>query len=143
MNKTIAVVLFLLLLGAAAWWILKDRPKAESPYADTLLRSLDRAKSEQVRGDFRTVHQALTSYMSSAGEYPATSDAAELGRLLGPYIVRYDPTDPWGTAYRYEGSGGSYTFTSAGADRRFGTPDDAAMRDGSMSGLPEGGLGRF
>ena len=37
MKQIVALVVLLLMLGAVAWWILKDRPEADSPYADAML----------------------------------------------------------------------------------------------------------
>jgi hypothetical protein len=132
MKQIAVVVIILLLLGAGAWWILKDRPEAESEYGDALLRSMDRGKGEGVRGTFRTLHQALTGYMTAEGGYPQTSDLGELASLLRPYVARVDRNDPWGTPYRYESTGSSYTFHSAGQDTRFGTEDDIVSRDGHV-----------
>jgi hypothetical protein len=132
MKQFAVVVVFLLLLGAGAYWILKDRPEAESEYGDALLRSMDRGKAERVRGNLRTMHQALTGYMTAEGTYPQTSDVGELGRMLRPYVARVDTNDPWGTPYRYESTGSSYTIHSAGQDTSFGTADDIVSRDGHV-----------
>jgi general secretion pathway protein G len=44
----------------------------------------------------------------------------------GPYLRRAIPLDPWGNAYEYESSGGSFTLYSYGADgQRGGEGDDA------------------
>lgn len=135
MKQVVGVIILLLLLGAAAYWVLKDRPEAESEYGDALLQSMDRGKAERVRGNLRTLHQALTGYMTAEGSYPTTSDIGQLGPMLRPYVARVDTKDPWGTPYRYESTGSSYTIHCAGQDRKFGTEDDIVSYDGAIQGV--------
>jgi hypothetical protein len=134
LNKIVAMVILILGLGALTWWVLKDRAEEKSETGEAMLRSMERGRVEQVRGDFRTIHLGLTSYMTANGEYPVVTEMRELSPLLSPYVARLDVTDPWGTPYRYDSGGQSYTLSSAGQDRKFGTEDDVVSRDGQWEG---------
>jgi hypothetical protein len=129
MKWIVGFFVLILVLGAVAWWVLKDRPEEDAPYADALLEGMDKAGIQRVQGDFRAIHQALTNYAASEGAYPEEN----LGRALGPYIARVPSKDPWGTSYRYTFEGDEdYTLESAGPDLTWGTADDIVSESGNI-----------
>lgn len=129
MNKAVALVLFILLLGAVAWWVLKGRPQAPAPYAERLLGAQKEAGIDRVEGDFRALNTALTSYAATEGSYPQ----GDLGHTLSSYMPRVPAHDPWGKGYRYTRlAENDYELRSAGPDGAFDTGDDIVMETGTI-----------
>ena len=129
MKQVVALILLVLVVGAVAWWVLEDRPEAESPYADRMLEGQKQAQVQKVVGDFRAMHFALENYQLQDGTYPE----GNLGAALGPYMAVVPSRDPWGTYFRYtRRSESRYELRSAGADRTFDTPDDVVYDTGSL-----------
>jgi hypothetical protein len=127
-NKIVAMVVLLLILGAIAWWVLKDRHEEEAPYAEAMLAGMDKAGMRRVENDFRNLHTALTRYSAEQGAYPE-----KLGGALSSYMPRVPRRDPWGTGYRYSLQGSDdYRLESAGPDGKFGTSDDLLSESGSL-----------
>lgn len=135
--KWLAVLLGLVVVVVSVWfWIKPEKP--ETPYADALVDALDRAKNEQVRGSFQTIHTGLAAYTTQEGAYPTVNDVQALAPLVSPhYIARIHPIDPWGRPYRYTSNGSSYELRCAGQDGTFGNGDDVVMQDGAIF-MPKG-----
>lgn len=113
------------------------------------------AKPNAAAGEIGHLANALNSFSTDAGRYPATSESLQVlierpqvvpaNRWRGPYLkdalgknlVGVMP-DPWGNPYRYELTpsrphGAPFEITSAGRDGTFGTKDDMANY---QKGLP-------
>ncbi|HEV8203563.1 MAG TPA: MG2 domain-containing protein, partial [Pyrinomonadaceae bacterium] len=86
--------------------------------------------AELIKRQFEPVKELLTRRYLSKTQYP--DNEASLNTLLS--AEKIDPAhmlDPWGIPYRpvfsLEGPADVLTFMSAGADKRFGTPDDFSV----------------
>jgi general secretion pathway protein G len=120
----VALALSVLLVAAGAWlyraWEASKQVRA--------------ARLAAVAAQLAAIEAAVDAFEVDNGRFPTTAEG--LGALVqpppklsgwsGPYVKRAVPADPWGTPYAYAASGGFYTVTSAGPDRRLGTPDDVA-----------------
>ncbi len=83
-----------------------------------------RLKESRVKGTVLSagvIKTAAQSYMhlDSAGGCPSIKDLVDAKQLDGKKT-----DDPWGTAFKIGCDGDEITVTSAGADRKEGTPDD-------------------
>jgi hypothetical protein len=83
--------------------------------------------AELIKREFEPVKEVLTRRYLSKTQYP--NDEASLNALLAAEkIDSAHLLDPWGVPYRpvfsLEGPADVLTFTTAGADKRFGTVDD-------------------
>lgn len=94
------------------------------------------------------VARSLNTYRTSGQNLP-TGDWMSTAQLLQqsgswqalriPYQGRTETadfatiprSDPWGCRYRYQASGERFTLASSGPDRRWNTPDDLVVNDGT------------
>jgi len=88
--------------------------------------ALQQVRLGRVKSDFEELANAIDKYRKQTRTLPAVQGIGPLVDLLYPaYMARAVRFDPWATEYDYRSnSGRSYTLTSAGPDRRFGTADD-------------------
>ena len=127
------------------------------------MKHIDTAKKVRARADINSIENALAMYQLDYGIYPkqngvtmindADIGGTHIGHLetvlqtagtngRGPYLSKDIPNDPYGTKYRYIGSGGSssslydnplkersYDLWSYGKDKADDTTDDIACWD--------------
>lgn len=87
------------------------------------------AEVQEARAVMALMASGAELYCSHFGRYAESFDqvlrySRTLDRLARCAVRTAPPPDPWGTKYRYRLVGGVPDLTSAGPDRRFGTPDD-------------------
>lgn len=93
-----------------------------------IMGNLDRAKVSQAKIHMREIQKQLEMFYLDCNQYPTTEQGFEA--LVQPpascanwgpepYLTAV-PKDPWGREYIYESTGGRFTITSLGKDRRVG-----------------------
>jgi hypothetical protein len=90
-------------------------------------------KERRTAGLLQRLADAVTAYQREQGAYPATNEMAVLLDFIAPRYVG-DPIrfDWWGTQFSYRGTATGYRLSSAGADRKNGTPDDIELENGVL-----------
>jgi hypothetical protein len=73
--------------------------------------------------------QQISQYQMMNGQVPEGDSVAALNQTR---MISAPQTDPWGNEVRYHGEGASYTLSSAGPDRRWGTKDDIVIENGEL-----------
>ena len=100
---------------------------------DLLVRAVNGEKTERARAELETLATALEAYRRERGFYVVAKDEGVLVDHLNPrYLARIIRVDPWHKPYFYEGTQGSYTLRSAGADGKENTPDDIVRQNTGM-----------
>ena len=69
----------------------------------------------------------VRNYAVENGHVPEGDDVTA---LLKAGIRDAPQIDPWNTQVRYHGEGTTFVLSSAGPDRKWGTPDDIVIRGG-------------
>lgn len=69
----------------------------------------------------------IRNYAVENGHVPEGDDVSA---LLKAGIRDAPQVDPWNTPVRYHGQGSSFVLSSAGPDKKWGTPDDIVIRGG-------------
>ena len=119
--KGVAIILTALCLAAIAIKVIKKN------------RGCSRIAMVPVtRTSLEALATALQLYCADCGEYPKVEQGLRallrnpgMTNWAGPYIMgRDEPLDTWGSPFGYLTTYDSITLLSAGADHRFGTPDD-------------------
>jgi hypothetical protein len=85
----------------------------------------DVSAPDATTADLRSISTALNAYLSDS--QPLPSDFSAVVSVIQPRYIRQSPrVDVWGTQFDYHRSedAKSFTLTSAGPDRKFGTADD-------------------
>lgn len=92
-----------------------------------------REKTRRTGQELLRVATGLDNYRRAHGGFV---EAQEIGGLLDELVPRYlSPLvrfDLWGTPLNYQGAAAHYRLSSAGPDRRAGTPDDVVLEDGVL-----------
>ena len=76
-----------------------------------------------------SANDAILQYQVDNGQIP---QGKVMDVLLKAGIRSIPSIDPWGGKVRYDGEGNSYTLSSAGPDRQWGTQDDVVVRNGHL-----------
>ena len=89
----------------------------------------DLGASDRTTSDLRSIETAVEAFAVDHKVYPVAMNLSALAPQVQPTYIRFIPeSDVWGTPFRYESSDGkSYTISSAGADKTFGTADDISV----------------
>jgi hypothetical protein len=77
----------------------------------------------------QTAASEIGRYQMMNGEVPQ-GEGVEV--LYKARLMSVPQTDPWDDPVRYHGEGSTYTLSSAGPDRRWGTPDDIVIENGQL-----------
>lgn len=97
----------------------------------------DHSQSIQLtRSNLSTLLIALDAFRKDCGRFPSTEEglvslviAPHAEGWKGPYIFKLNP-DPWKQVFIYTSDVSSIKLSSAGPDRKAGTPDDIFAEEG-------------
>lgn len=111
-------LILLVIFGAALYF-----PKSRPVVMNAIQPALDPPFRWSTNGQMDRIARDLTTSDRTSQNFPETQAQFErwLDRRFQADNVR---RDSWGTPYRIDTARGSFTLTSAGADREFGTEDD-------------------
>lgn len=109
---------------------LGDRQWESLDLVETALRH---EKERRTTALLQRLAAGLEAYRREQGQFVTTEDIAVLLDYLAPRYLG-DPLrfDWWGTQFVYRGTASSYQLSSAGADRKPGTPDDLVIENGAL-----------
>lgn len=90
-------------------------------------------KERRTAGLLKRLGDSLEAYRREKGQFVQAEDIAVLLDYLSPRYLG-DPLrfDWWGTQFVYRGTVDRYQLSSAGADRKAGTPDDLVLENGVL-----------
>jgi|GEM_PF-1477909 hypothetical protein len=80
-----------------------------------------------------SANDAILQYQIDNGHVP---QGKGMEVLLKAGIRSIPSVDPWGDKVLYDGEGNSYTLSSAGPDRQWGTRDDIVVKNGHLVSNP-------
>lgn len=115
-----------------------------------LRNSIDRGKQRRTMSHMRDIGGALDSYYLDFRTYPITeSTVSELKKEMEEYLGVIPMEDDWGSKFRYQSNGMSYTIISLGKDRSLDGPrilpglisnfsNDLVYSNGAFVCFPEG-----
>jgi len=94
-----------------------------------LAGKVGKAQTSAAKSSIAAIESAIDMYEVDNGKFPdSLQNLVTKGsepNWSGPYIKKAESlNDPWGTQFQYTKSGNTYTLTSAGPDKAFGTADD-------------------
>lgn len=93
---------------------------------------VNRARESGTKTQMRDIAMALEMYNIRDSSYPTTKEG--LSRLTKKgYIEDLSTQDLWNTPYNYISDGIKYILQSNGIDREYGTDDDIAFENGTMT----------
>jgi hypothetical protein len=100
---------------------------------DLVETALRHEKERRTTALLQRLAAGLEAYRREQGQFVTTEDIAVLLDYLAPRYLG-DPLrfDWWGTQFVYRGTASSYQLSSAGADRKPGTPDDLVIENGAL-----------
>jgi hypothetical protein len=78
--------------------------------------------------ELRSLSAALTMYAADTGGYPPGDSFGALEVLVPSFVPALPGHDPWGSPYRYDSDGNSFTLWSEGPDATPHTEDDVVVR---------------
>lgn len=97
-----------------------------------------REKARRTNLTLQQLADALNAYKSARGQYVvADTGVALLDQLAPQYFDTAQPRDLWGEQWQYRGTATEYRLSSAGPDRKPGTPDDLIVENGVMRAAQE------
>jgi hypothetical protein len=115
--------LIILLLGMVIVYFLYFAKAGKKSYIEGVVDANDKMRAELTQVNLATMQKAIDLFIATEGEAPA-----DLKTLFAARLFSGDPSDGWGTPFKYEKlSDSSYRLTGAGKDRTFGTDDDVVL----------------
>ncbi len=102
------------------WWEKVDR----------IVAAIQAARTAETETDMRDIRNAIEEYRKVHGRVPDTSSFTDLIDQLNPrFLSSVIRLDGWKEPFAYRPVGtNNFVLTSAGPDRRLGTPDDIVMK---------------
>ena len=109
---------------------LGDRQWESLDLVETAVRH---EKERRTAGLLKRLADGLEAYRREKGQFVSAGEIAVLLDYLSPRYLG-DPLrfDWWGTQFLYQGTADRYQLSSAGADRKAGTPDDLVIENGVL-----------
>ncbi|MBN1508090.1 MAG: hypothetical protein JW955_14660 [Sedimentisphaerales bacterium] len=94
----VAILIFLGLVGAGVWWVIKTTGQAGQQYADAMVKTSHKATTIACQSNMQTIFQNLHIYAISNEHYPESQ--RELVDF-GGYTRLFHCPDPNGSQYVY------------------------------------------
>ena len=93
---------------------------------------VNRARESGTKSQMRDIAMALEMYNIHDSGYPTTKEGLSRLKKEG-YIENFSTQDLWTTPYNYISDGIKYILQSNGIDKEYGTDDDIAFENGTMT----------
>ncbi len=94
----LAIAIFLALVGAGVWWVIKQWGTAGQQYADAMVKTSQKAMLLTCQGNLQTIFQNAHIYAVSNERFPESQQ--ELAEF-GGYAKLFHCPDPNGSEYVY------------------------------------------
>ena len=95
----VTIVIFLALVGAGVWWVIKAWGQAGQQYATGMINTTNQARQVACMGNLQAIAQTLQAYAVGNDSYPSSQE--ELMRYAGYGSRLFHCPDPNGSAYVY------------------------------------------